>query len=239
MLYQYEFDPRKIPNYSISEAAHYLRVREGKLRDWIGGWTSRKKSHHRFFEPLIELPKPNEEEQQNPKIKRLCFMNLVEGHLLSGMFGMGLPPERVYDAIADIIPEINLPYPLAQQKFQTDGVPLLFDSLLEHRAISAQKQQEMREVIKTYLDRIERDEVGLPLRLFLFTRRPGPEDPKTVAINPHISFGRPVLTGTGIPTAILAERYKAGDSIDELAEDYNCDRLLIEEGIRCELPLVA
>lgn len=30
----------------------------------------------------------------------------------------------------------------------------------------------------------------------------------------------------------------AGDSIDELAEDYNCDRLQIEEGIRSELPLL-
>ncbi len=51
--------------------------------------------------------------------------------------------------------------------------------------------------------------------------------------------GRPVLVGTGIPTAILAERYKAGESIDELALDYGCDRLQIEEAIRCELRLVA
>jgi uncharacterized protein (DUF433 family) len=58
-------------------------------------------------------------------------------------------------------------------------------------------------------------------------------------IDPRISFCRPVLAGIGIPTAMLAERYKAGDSIDELAEDYNCDRLQIEEGIRCELQLVA
>jgi uncharacterized protein (DUF433 family) len=58
-------------------------------------------------------------------------------------------------------------------------------------------------------------------------------------IDPRISFGRSVLAGTGVPTAMLAERCKAGESIDELAERCNCDRLQIEEGIRCELPLVA
>jgi uncharacterized protein (DUF433 family) len=48
-----------------------------------------------------------------------------------------------------------------------------------------------------------------------------------------------VLAGTGIPTAIVAERYKAGESIDELAEDYGRSRKEIEEAIRCELWLEA
>jgi uncharacterized protein (DUF433 family) len=54
-------------------------------------------------------------------------------------------------------------------------------------------------------------------------------------IDPYIAFGRPVLTGTGIPTAVIADRYKAGESIDELANDYEQDRFRIEEAIRCEL----
>lgn len=71
------------------------------------------------------------------------------------------------------------------------------------------------------------------------TRLREQEDPKAVVIDPRISFGRPVLVGTGIPTFILAERYKAGESIDELADDYGCNRFQIEEAIRCELPLAA
>jgi uncharacterized protein (DUF433 family) len=60
-----------------------------------------------------------------------------------------------------------------------------------------------------------------------------------VVIDPHISYGRPVLVGTGIPTAVVAERYKAGEPIDELAEDYGRSRKEIEEAIRCELWLDA
>lgn len=52
-----------------------------------------------------------------------------------------------------------------------------------------------------------------------------------------IAFGRPVLVGKCIPTAILGERYKAGDSIDTLALDYRCSHLQIEEAIRCEMAL--
>ncbi len=54
-------------------------------------------------------------------------------------------------------------------------------------------------------------------------------------IDPGIALGRPVLAGTGIPTPVLAERSKAGDSIQDLASDYECERDLIGEAIRCEL----
>jgi uncharacterized protein (DUF433 family) len=33
---------------------------------------------------------------------------------------------------------------------------------------------------------------------------------------------------------IVAERFKAGESADEFARDYGCEREKIEEAIRCE-----
>jgi uncharacterized protein (DUF433 family) len=36
-------------------------------------------------------------------------------------------------------------------------------------------------------------------------------------------------------TAVIADRYKAGESIADLAEDYGEDPLNIEEAVRCEL----
>jgi uncharacterized protein (DUF433 family) len=61
------------------------------------------------------------------------------------------------------------------------------------------------------------------------------EQPRWVVIDPYVSYGRPVLAGTGIPTAAIAERYKAGESIDDLVTDYGRERPEIEEAIRCEL----
>ncbi|MHC5728523.1 MAG: DUF433 domain-containing protein, partial [Nostoc sp.] len=76
-------------------------------------------------------------------------------------------------------------------------------------------------------------------KLYPFTRSSEEDSPRVVVIDSRIAFGRLVIAGTGITTSVLAERYKAGDSIDELADDYECDRFKIEEAIRCELPAVA
>ena len=73
------------------------------------------------------------------------------------------------------------------------------------------------------LHRVEHDETGAAVRLYPFTRKRDLHEPKVVVIDPHISYGRPVLAGTGIPTAVLAERYKAGESMDELADEPELD----------------
>ena len=104
----------------------------------------------------------------------------------------------------------------------------------------------MREILEALLKRIERDERGLAVRLYPFSRRPtvvAPEhtlpllkdSPRLVVIDPRVGFGRPVLAGTGITTLTIAERFDAGESIEELAADYGRSREEIEEAIRCEL----
>ena len=96
----------------------------------------------------------------------------------------------------------------------------------------------MRDLLKAHLRRIDRDDKGLPLRLYPFTRRADQTDqPKNIVIDPFISFGKAVITGTGVSTEVVAERFKAGESADELANDYGCAREKIEEAIRCELSL--
>ncbi len=93
--------------------------------------------------------------------------------------------------------------------------------------------------MQNYLKRIEWDETDNPAKLYPFTRTKESELPRLIVINPTVSFGEPILEGTGIPTSILARRYAAGDSIEELTVDYDCDRLKVEEAIRYELALAA
>lgn len=76
---------------------------------------------------------------------------------------------------------------------------------------------------------------GFTVRLYPFTRRRELEEPKAIVIDPEVSFAKPVLVGTGILTATVAERYKAGESVEELVADYDMKQKEIEEGIRFEL----
>ena len=106
--------------------------------------------------------------------------------------------------------------------------------------LSQTGQIEMTDLIHAYLERVERDAKGMPIKLYPFMRsQPPKEQPRTVVIDPRISFGRPVIAGTGIPTAVLAERFKAGDQPPDLARDYGASEEAIWDAIRCEVDLKA
>jgi uncharacterized protein (DUF433 family) len=116
----------------------------------------------------------------------------------------------------------------------TDGVSLFVEQYGEVVNVSADGQLEMGKLLSAYLRRIARDKSGMPIRLFPFTRPAIEEAPKLVSIDPTIRFGKPCIAGTRIPTAIVAERFQAGDTVPTLVEDYGRTTEEIEEAIRYE-----
>jgi uncharacterized protein (DUF433 family) len=126
-------------------------------------------------------------------------------------------------------------HPLADHDLLTDGLDLWVRDLDALVAASRHGQLGIREVLEAHLRRVDRSPSGLALRLYPFTRAAEPDEPRAVVIDPAVAFGRPTLVGTGIPTAVIGDRYKAGESIEELAEDYHRSPEEINEAIRCEL----
>jgi uncharacterized protein (DUF433 family) len=116
----------------------------------------------------------------------------------------------------------------------TDGKALFIEHYGQLIDASADGQRVMKQFLEIYLNRIERDNQGIPVRLFPFTRGRIEESPRLISIDPGIRFGKPCIAGTSIPTAIIADRHEAGDSIKLLAEDYERSPEEIEEAIRYE-----
>jgi uncharacterized protein (DUF433 family) len=225
-------DPRQEPAYTVPEAAHYLQIPAATLRSWTVGRRYPVQEGERFFEPVIVVA------SLYPAM--LSFVNLVEAHVLDAIrreYNVGLPAVR--RAIVFLRQELGSKHPLAEQKFETDGKDLFIRKLGNLIAVSKGGQRAIPEVLDAYLKRIEWDLQGLATRLYPFTRQRDLVQPKVVMIDPRVSFGRPVLAGTGIRTELVAERYKAGESIDELARDYDRNRAEIEEAVRCELAIKA
>jgi uncharacterized protein (DUF433 family) len=225
-------DPREMPAYSLAEAVHYLRIPLATLRSWVCGRHYPTEGGTRFFKPVIELP--------NPELRSLSFVNLVEAHVLDAIrreHDIPLPKVRI--ALDYVKRQFSSRHPLADQKFQTDGVDLFLSRFEKLIVVSAAGQLAMKEMLAAHLRRVEHDATGLAARLYLFTRKREPDEPRIIVVDPWVSFGRPTITGTGITTAIVAERYKAGESVDELAQDYGCQRGHVEEAVRCELALAA
>lgn len=224
--------PEEQSAYSITEASRYLSIPTATLRSWVAGRKYPTDSGIKFFSPLILLPDDARD--------GLSFVNLVEAHVLDAIRRHHqVPLSKIRDAIHYLQKHFSSKHPLAEQRFQTDGIDLFIDKFGKLINVTQSGQIALRELLKAHLHRVEHNANGAAVRLYPFTRKRDLSEPKVIVIDPHISYGRPVLVGTGIPTAIVAERYKAGESIDELAEDYGRSRNEIEEAIRCELWLEA
>jgi uncharacterized protein (DUF433 family) len=210
------------PAYGISEAAVYLKVPYTTLRYWLG---------------LSKLPPIIQPTSLNPV--RLSFMNLLECHVLAGMkklYNLRLP--KVRSALRKISEQVPQPHPLVTQVFLTDRKDLFIERMERLVNVSGESLQLNLDFYRMYLERVETDPHGL-FRFFPFIVEPRPSEPKTIEINPMLGFGKPVITGTGISTAIIASRFNARESIAALAEEYGRTPQEIEEAIRWEraLPL--
>ena len=214
-------DIRYLPSYSVREAALYLRLPVSTLRAWIG----RQKN----FESLV-LP-------AQTKPLALSFINLVEAYVLASIRRKHrISMNKARNGMRFISDRFSSEHPLAEKDFETDGISLfLREADIIYDVSQGGGRRVLKEMIEQYLQRIERDPVGLPEKLYPFSRTGEPDEPKLIMIDPQISFGRPVLSARSVPTENIVERYKAGESTRELAKDYECARADIEEAIRCGL----
>jgi uncharacterized protein (DUF433 family) len=226
---------RELPNYRLPEAAHYLRVPLSTLRSWTGQaiqtWQELGPAPG-----LIKIP------DRNGEPPRLSFVNMVEAHVLSGIrYQHGVPLPAVRRAVDYLAKKFGSSHPLADEDLQPDGVNL-FVERLGLLNVSAPGQYAMQDILAALLRRVERDEHGLAVRLYPFSRRPAlaadsglAESPRSVVMDPRVAFGRPVLVGTGVTTLSIAERFDAGEEVEELAADYGRPAHEIFEALRCEM----
>ena len=169
---------------------------------------------------------------------RLSFTNLVELHVLSTLRGQSVRVDRIRSATRFIHEQMGKDHPLADVDTHTDEVDVYVE-YLGRLTNASTAQTELRPLVEHYLRRIDRDEKGLARRLFPLTRAGDAETPRLVVIDPARRFGRPVLAQANIETAIIHERWRAGESVAELASDFDVAVEAIEEAVRFETLLHA
>jgi uncharacterized protein (DUF433 family) len=97
--------------------------------------------------------------------------------------------------------------------------------------VSRHGQIAIKALLGAYLDRIDRDEQGAPIRLIVFTRAQ-PEGPGHVMIDPAVHAGQPCITGSMVRVEDVANGFRDGQSVSELARFHGCTGEEIEEAIR-------
>ncbi|MBW3564390.1 MAG: DUF433 domain-containing protein [Acidobacteria bacterium] len=126
--------------------------------------------------------------------------------------------------------ELSIENLLLRQELCTAGGEIFLDRYGGLINLSASGQLAMRRMFDTHLQRVEWGELRLPVRLYPFMVAEQ-IDAKPILIDPEISFGRPVISRAFISTRTLLDRIDAGESIDEVAADYEISSEAVEEAI--------
>jgi uncharacterized protein (DUF433 family) len=97
--------------------------------------------------------------------------------------------------------------------------------------LSASGQLAMRKLFEDHLQRVEWDEWQFPVRLYPFTTASQPTAERSIAIDPKIAFGRPIVRRAGVSTAAIVDRIDAGETVAALAEHYGLTVAEIEQAV--------
>ena len=219
-------DPRETPRYSLVEAAHYLRLPSATVSSWVRGRNYPVSRGERRSAPLIVRPLDED--------ARLSFSNLIEAFVLRALReAYRIEMGAVRNALSHAEKKYGIERLLLSKQLRAAPGQLFLDRYSDLIELSTAGQHAMREVLEPYLERIEYDG-GLALKLYPVVRREGVSGPKTVAIDPRVAFGRPIVERRGIKTAMIAERFDVGESVKSIAVDYDLEIPDVEEAIRYE-----
>lgn len=208
------------PAYSPTEAARILNVNYTTLMYWVAG-----RRHHRALIQLASRTPPE-----------LSFINLIECHTLKALtVRYKLRLERVRRGLEFLKQSFDTEHPLLDRRFKTDGIDLFHQESEEDAVINLSKggQLTLKQIIDVYLQRVvwSGDEL---VKYYPFVYKERPDEPKIISMTPMISFGRSVIDGTGISTAVIASRFGAREDPKALAQEYGRSEQEIWEAIRWE-----
>ena len=211
-------DRRFWPRYSAKEAGRFLGMPPATLRRWFceGGAGG----------PLF----PNRARAPGEELA-LSFMELVEAHIARRYRELGVSAARLREVRPFLLEHIDSEYPLASQNFRFSGAYKLHDlSLTQPEACNADAMA----VFERHEGRKSGSWRHLPGIIDAFCQISyDPVAPRSLAyrfyplgrdvpivIYPPCGSGRLTVEGHNLLAEILAGQHRCGDSIADLAEDF-------------------
>ncbi|MDE2002940.1 MAG: DUF433 domain-containing protein [Betaproteobacteria bacterium] len=227
--------PQETPSYHASEAARLLALPVSTVKAWCFGQGYRNPQGERKRFSAVIGP-------ADPRGRLLSFANLCELHILGSITrAHRIPLQKVRIGIEFVRRKLGSPRPLLSEQFRTNGLDLFLEHAGQLVSVTREGQTAMRGEFEKALSRIERGPAGAPVRLFPYSRPATGRSaqPAVVAIDPRIGFGRPIIIHAGVRTEVIADRFAAGDSPEDMAEDYGVPETDILEALRFQQRVAA
>lgn len=221
----------ELPLYTVAEAARIVAVPSSTLSTWAKGYVRRPPGRSQVAgSPVITHLTPRRAGEPS-----IPFVGLAESMVLAAIRRSGVPMQRVRPALAALEQEIGLEHALASQKLFTDGAELLFDYGERRRTTSEGRsalqlvvvrsgQRVFTEVVEAYLRRIEYARDGYAALIHV----PAYEHANVVA-DPTRAFGAPIFERGGSRVEDVLERFWAGESLEELTDEFGVPSSELED----------
>jgi len=201
-----------IPLYTQSEAAAMLGMPQSTFNHWASGYETVAGNRKPGF---ITVARPG-------RGYTVPFVGLAEAWIVRAFTKAGVPVSRIRPALETLRTEIGLDHALASDRLKTDGAEILWDLRQEDSAfddnrlvVARSGQTVFGEVVREHLKHIDyRNGFAGQLRI---PRADGAD----FTIDPEINYGQPTLTDYGIRVDDIIDRVLAGETIEEVAYDFD------------------
>lgn len=206
--------------FTLREAAAYLGLPNSTLHSWARPSGVAK--------PVITCFPARGREATVP------FIGFAEAYVLSAFRRVGVPMQRIRPAVEVLSSGIGVEHALASKRLYTDGAEVLYDyATSEHdeelRGLTVVRtgQRQFAEIVRDYLRRITYGGDGWASRLRLPAYRRA-----EVIVDPRRAFGMPLVISGGARVEDLVDRFIAGDTLAEIADDFGVSEIEVEDVVR-------
>ncbi len=202
-----------LSSYRVSEAAVYTGAAANTIANW----------HYRG-RPVL----PGRE-----RGKPLNYLELVEVAFVAFFRSTGFSMRRIRSARDYVSKAFAVEFPLAEYQFKTEGMYILMDynqfdpDPNVDQIIVADKSGQLAWTSLLGDKFAEFDyEFELAMRWY-----PAGRD-SLVVVDPRVSFGAPVVHG--LPTWVVKGRWNAGESVEEISEDFTIPEEAVKDALAFE-----
>jgi uncharacterized protein (DUF433 family) len=190
-----------------AETSSHLQIPQSTLHDWLKGRAAGA--------PLV-----HEVEPARPGQPSVPFVAVAEAYVLRSLRTMGLRMSQIREAAEAVRDAFDTPYGLVSRRIATDGIDLFIEHGLGDLRRARDGQTPIREVVDRYLRYLSWD-AGDDFPSSLRLRQYGNTVP--VVIDPRFGHGLPVVAANRVPVKSLTDLWEAGESVEDIAYEYDME----------------
>jgi uncharacterized protein (DUF433 family) len=203
----------------VAGAARIVGMPTSTLSSWAKGY------ERRFADrpPVTMGPVITAVEPLYPGGPSIPFVGLVEAMVVQAFRRTGLPLQRVRRALEVLAHQGELEHALVSQKLYTDGANVLYDyaigagdGLIRLLTVVDSGQRVFHEVVDAYLRRIHFGDDPWAIEVVV----PVTEH-EILRIRPEVASGDPLFVAGGAPLSAVVSRFRAGEPVELIADDYD------------------